>query len=218
MVPLQVPSYLALGTPTDAYPSHWSVLEWIEGEPAGVSTLHDLHKAAATLGEFVVALRKVPTQGAPEGGNYRAFGLANADAAFRQWVERLPEDIDRPTVVAVWESCRSAGEWNGPETWLHSDLRGDNLIARGGQLVGVIDWEGCTVGDPSADYLPAWWLFGRDSRETFRTMSKAQPSDWQRAKGWALHMAVVAIPYYADTNPMFVVQARSALNEILNEQ
>ena len=217
-VPLEVPSYLAVGTPTEAYPSHWSVLGWIEGKPADSSTLHDLQEAASALGEFVVALRKVPTEGAPKDGNYRAFGLAKADRDLRRWVEQLPIDIDRGAVLAVWESCLLAGEWNGPPTWLHSDLRGDNLIARNGRLVGVIDWEGCTVGDPSADYLPAWWLFNQDSREDFRSTSSARYPDWLRAKGWALHMAVVAIPYYTDTNPMLTSQARTALNEILNDE
>jgi len=31
-------------------------------------------------------------------------------------------------------------------------------------------------------------------------------------------MAAVAIPYYADTNPLITAQARSALNEMLNEE
>lgn len=214
-LPLGVPKYLALGTPTEAYPSHWSVLGWIEGTTAGSSTLNELREAAAALGEFVVALRRVPTDGAPEGGNYRAFGLAKADGDLRYWVDRLPDDIDRDAVLAVWEACLSAGEWIGPPTWLHSDLKGDNLIAHGGELIAVIDWEGCTVGDPSADYLAAWWLFDRDSRETFRTASQAQTSDWLRGMGWALHMAVVAIPYYAHTNPVFVAQARAALGQII---
>jgi aminoglycoside phosphotransferase (APT) family kinase protein len=101
--------------------------------------------------------------------------------------------------------------------WFHSDLRGDNLIVHSGRLVAVIDWEGCTVADPSADYLAGWWLFDRDSRETFRSASNADRSDWLRAKGWALHMAVAAIPYYADSNPVFVAQARNALDEILSD-
>jgi aminoglycoside phosphotransferase (APT) family kinase protein len=192
-------------------------LGWIEGEAADRSTLQDLHAAASALGEFVVELRRCPTGGAPQDGNYRAFGLANADADMRRWVDELPDDIDSRAVLGVWESCLSVGEWRGPPMWLHSDLRGDNLIANDGRLVAVIDWEGCTVGDPSADYLAAWWLFDGDSRETFSRASHAEQADWLRAKGWALHMAVGAIPYYAETNPTFVVQARAALAEILGD-
>lgn len=156
LVPLKVPNHLALGEPTAEYPSHWSVLEWIEGEPASRAALLDHRAAAVALGEFVVDLRAVSTDGAPEGGNYRAFGLRRADRDFRHWLDQLSAEFDENAILAVWESCLSAGEWDGNPTWLHSDLRGDNPIAHDGVLVGVIDWEGCTVGDPCADYLSAW--------------------------------------------------------------
>lgn len=218
LLPLAIPEYLALGKPTDQYLSHWSVLSWIDGTVANGSTIADLSTAAEALGQFVVSLRNVPTDGAPKGGSYRGFGLQKVDVDMRRWVEQLPEDIDRNTVIRVWESCLAADDWTGPPTWFHSDLRGDNLIARNGSLVGVIDWEGCTVGDPSADYLAAWWLFDGDSREVFRRTSRAEPSGWQRAMGWALLMSVAAIPYYAKTNPLFVDQARRALSEVLSDR
>ena len=217
-LPLTVPAHITLGTPTKDYPSHWSVLEWVVGEPADQTTLPDLDTAAVALGEFVAALRHVPTEGAPHDGSYRALGLQRVDGDLRLWVDQPPEDIDRIDVLAVWEECRSAGEWMGPPRWLHSDLRGDNLIARDGELVAVIDWEGCTVGDPSVDYLAAWWLLDRASRESFRIASAASAADWLRAKGWALHMAVAAIPYYRDTNPRFVEQARTALHRVLTNE
>ena len=165
-----------------------------------------------------MALQAVSTEDAPEGGNYRGFGLAKVDRSFRTWAARLPSDIDRLAVLARWDTCLTAAPWNGPPTWLHSDLRGDNLIARDGRLVAVIDWEGCTVGDPCSDYLAAWWLFDSDSRRTFRDAVAARPDDWLRAMGWALHMAVLAIPYYAESNPVFVAQARQALGEILGDK
>lgn len=215
MVPLEVPDHLLLGVPADQYPGHWSVLSWIHGTTAGPSTLNDLNATASRLGDFVVALRRIPTIGAPRGGSYRARALANVDEGFRDWVSRLPDGIDRPAVLETWESCLSAGHWEGSPTWLHGDLRGDNLIARNGDLVGVIDWEACGVGDPCADYLAAWWLFDADSRDTFRSVTDVPSSDWLRAKGWALHMAVAAIPYYTHTNAAFTAQARRALTEIL---
>lgn len=215
-LPLRVPGHLLLGRPTDLYPAHWSILEWIEGHVADESTLADLDGAAASLAAVVRAIRRVPTEGAPAGGSYRAVGLAGVDRTFRSFVDRLPDDLDRSAVIRVWGSCLDAEAWNGPPRWLHSDLRGDNLIARHGELVAVIDWEGCTVGDPSADLLAAWWLFDGDSRETFRrAIGDATRAEWARARGWALHMAVLAIPYYAGTNPSFVGQARRALAEIL---
>ncbi len=217
-LPIHVPNHERLGTPTAEYQSHWSVLEWIEGVPATESTIADLGQAATELGEFVVALRGVATDGAPEGGNYRAFGLSKVDADFRMWVAELPEDIDQSRVIETWRLCTSAGRWDGQPSWLHSDLKGDNMIARDGSLVAVIDWEGCTVGDPSADHLAAWWLFDADSRETFRTAARADRDTWFRAMGWALFMSVAAIPYYTGTNPAFASQARQALQAILEDQ
>lgn len=215
VVPLIVPDHLALGTPTDAYPSHWSVLEWIEGESASRENLSTLDDAARALGAFVRAMRRVPIDGAPNQGSYRAQGLWRVDADFRRWVAQQPDDIDRGSLLDVWARCLDAGAWTGRPSWLHSDLRGDNLIARGGELLAVIDWEGCSVGDPSADLLAAWWLFDGDSRETFRSASRARHPEWMRAKGWALLMAAAAIPYYERTNPAFVAQARAAIDEIL---
>ncbi len=216
-LPIHVPRYERLGTPTDEYPSHWSVLEWVEGIPVTAAEILDLDQAAVQLGEFVAAIRGVATEGAPKTGNYRAFGLANVDAGFKTWVEQLPEDIDPRRVLDIWEVCLAVGDWEEQPSWLHSDLRGDNMIAREGQLAAVIDWEGCSVGDPSADHLAAWWLFGGDSRETFRTASHADKRTWFRAMGWALHMSVAAIPYYRETNPAFVAQARRALLEIFED-
>ena len=214
-LPLQVPRFLALGEPMEDYPSHWSILDWIEGTTADSASLPNLDEAAIALAAFVLALRRIPIDGAPRDGSYRAFGLAKVDPGMQRWAADLPDDIDRTSVLRVWDRCLALGERGGPPTWLHSDLRGDNLIARDGDLTAVIDWEGCTVGDPSADYLAAWWLFDAPSRDTFRSALEADPSDWMRAKGWALFMAVAAIPYYADTNPAFVAQARTAIAEVL---
>lgn len=216
-LPIHVPKYERLGHPTSRFPSHWSILEWVEGQPADATTLDNLDQAAIDLGEFVQSLRKFPTANAPTGGNYRAFGLAGVDDDFRDWLEMLPDDIDRSRVETIWETCISVDEWGMGPCWVHTDLRGDNLIARDGRLVAVIDWEGCTVGDPSADHLAAWWLFDGNSRETFRTASGATKDTWFRAMGWALFMCVAAIPYYSETNPTFAGQARRAMDEILDD-
>ena len=216
VLPLEVPEYLVLGRPTDDYPSHWSVVRWIEGTNARRDNLDDLNSAATALGEFVVALRSVPTEAAPEGANHRGRGLSGVSDSFHHWLSRMAgEDFPHNDISTVWERCVLEGDWRGSPTWFHGDLQPGNLLARNGDLVAVIDWEGCSVGDPSSDLLAAWWLFHGDSRETFRTVTHAGSTEWQRAKGWALFMAVAAIPYYSDTNSGFASAARRVLNEIL---
>ncbi len=217
-LPLQVPKQIGLGWPSNEYPSHWSVLSWITGEPSTRDNLNDLASSAQALGELVGAMRAIPTASNAGAKNYRAGQLSGVDADFRGWLGRLPHDIDRDPLLQVWESCLATDEWGGPPTWLHTDLRGDNLMSHGGQLVGVIDWDDVSVGDPAADLLAAWWLFDGETREVFRSAVKADRRDWKRAQGWALHMAVAALPYYSESNPAFVRQARRAIAEILTDE
>jgi len=212
-VPLEIPEYLALGAPTDEYPSPWSVLGWIDGENAVPSALSDTTGATRRLGEFVLALRGVSTDDAPD-GNSRGRGLASKDSAFRRYLTLFPNNRDRTEILHIWEACLAALEWDGPPTWYHGDLHSGNLLARDGDVVAVIDFEGCGVGDPSSDLIAAWWMFDADSRPIFRDTIQPDEAQWIRGMGWALYMTVAAIPYYTDSNPEFAAMARRALDQI----
>ncbi|MEN8041424.1 MAG: aminoglycoside phosphotransferase family protein [Actinomycetota bacterium] len=215
-LPLEVPEHLWLGRPTERYPSPWSVLRWIEGGDATPSALYDLDGAATRLAGFILDLRSIDTTGAPDSSS-RGRGLAASDAAFRRYVDRFPAQGATSEIVGIWESCLAAPEWTGPPTWFHGDLHSGNLIARDGALVGVVDFEGCSVGDPASDLIAAWWLFDDDSRAAFRDVIDPDEAQWVRGKGWALYMAVAAIPYYGDSNPDFAAMAHRALAEILSD-
>ncbi len=217
LLPLQIPEYLALGSPTEAYPSAWSVLSRIRGDNATSATLSDLNRTAEQLGEFVLALRKVGIEGAPD-GSYRGHGLAGSDADARRAINQLPESFDQRALIELWESSLAAPVWGGEPTWFHSDLHSGNLLARDGDLVAVIDFEGCSVGDPSSDLIAAWWLFDKQSRITFRETVNPDEASWQRGKGWALFMGVSAVGYYDVTNPVFADMARHAIDEILSDK
>ena len=167
LLPLRIPEHLALGSATRDYPSPWSVLSWIEGENATPAVLSSLNRTAEQLGEFVLALRKVGTNGAPDSSD-RGHGLAGVDADVRRSIEELPGNFDCSALREIWESCVSTPAWTGQPTWFHSDLHSGNLLARRGELVAVIDFEGSSVGDPSSDLIAAWWLFDQSSRKVFR--------------------------------------------------
>jgi aminoglycoside phosphotransferase (APT) family kinase protein len=109
----------------------------------------------------------------------------------------------------------SAPQWDGPPSWFHGDLYVNNLLARDGELVAVIDFEGCSAGDPSIDLIASWWMFDRSSREVFRETIEPDDAQWRRAKGWALFMGISAAFYYQDTNPTFAELAGRAIDEIL---
>jgi hypothetical protein len=70
------------------------------------------------------------------------------------------------------------------------------------------------VGDPAADVIAAWSVFGPNGRRTYR-LSLDVDEVWNRARGFALHQAAMIIPYYAETNPEFVTLAKRTIQEVI---
>ena len=123
--------------------------------------------------------------------------------------------IDRAAAVRSWEQSLSAPAWDGAEVWVHGDLLPGNLLVVDGRLSAVIDFGGLNVGDPACDLQPAWNVFAGSSRDRFRAELDVDDASWLRGRGWALRQAVVALPYYWDTNPGIVRQASHALAQVL---
>jgi len=74
------------------------------------------------------------------------------------------------------------------------------------------------LGDPACDQQPAWNLFAGPSRARFRDELAVDDASWLRGRGWALFQAVVALPYYRDTNPGMVRQASHAVAQVLADR
>ncbi len=216
LVPLETPQVIAVGEARDEYPLPWSVVRWIDGENATTSTIDDLGEAARRLGEFVVALRSVEPWGGPN-SNYRGRLLAERDEITRRSIEQVGGEFDTGELVAAWEACLNAAPGERTAKWFHGDLHSGNLLARNGELVGVIDFGGCSVGEPSSDLIAGWWLFDEWSRTVFRHAVDADDESWARGRGWALSIALVALPYYVDTNPVFADMARTAIRNVLDD-
>ena len=71
------------------------------------------------------------------------------------------------------------------------------------------------IGDPAADVIAAWSVFGPAGRATFRGVLDVDDGTWNRARGFALHQAAMIIPYYPETNPGFVALAKRTVDEVL---
>jgi aminoglycoside phosphotransferase (APT) family kinase protein len=214
-LPLAVPVPLAAGRPAEGYPFAWSVYAWLPGENAN-GTIGDLSRAAADLAAFVRALRTVDTAGAdPRRPGARGVPLAELDEPVRRAIAELGERIDGDAAVRSWEESLAAPAWDGPEVWAHGDLLPGNLLVAGGRLSAVIDWGCLGVGDPACDLQPAWNVFTGESRSRYREELAADDASWLRGRGWSLFQAVVALPYYWETNPGMIRQASHALAEVL---
>ena len=99
--------------------------------------------------------------------------------------------------------------------WIHADLLRPNLLIVGGRLSAVIDFGSAGAGDPAADVIAAWSVFGPAGRGTFRRCLDVDDGTWHRARGYALHQAAMIIPYYPETNPGFVALAKRTVGEVL---
>jgi aminoglycoside phosphotransferase (APT) family kinase protein len=216
-LPLAVPVPVAVGRPGEGYPFDWAVQEWLPGENAS-GTIRGLERAAADLAGFVAAFRLLDIAGAPPrppGG--RGGPLTERNAGVRRAIAALGDRIDGAAALRSWEESLAAPAWSGPEVWVHGDLLPGNLLVVDGRLSAVIDFGGLNVGDPACDLQPAWNVFSGASRDRFLTELGTDDAARLRGRGWVLSQAVIALPYYWESNPGIVRQALHALAEVLAE-
>jgi aminoglycoside phosphotransferase (APT) family kinase protein len=216
-LPLTLPEPVGHGAPTQAFPLPWAVYTWIPGHMALPDRMNDTENAARDLAAFLSALQAIDTTGAP-GHTYRGLPIQRADPATREAITALPGTYDADLLTTLWDAAQQAPAWSGDPVWVHGDLWHSNLIADDtGRLVGVVDCGGFGVGDPAIDTIPAWSLLDGRSRATFREAIGLDDDTWLRGMGWAINMAVFALPYYADTNPIITANADRMLREVLAE-
>ena len=209
---LGVPEPVGKGHPGSSYPFSWAIYGWIDGQPYADELVDDEHQAAKDLARFVVELRRIDPVGAPGGGRKP---LRELDAVTRAAISWARGVIDSDAASTAWERALQAPAWNGMPVWIHTDLLRPNLLVRDGRLRAVIDFGGAGVGDPAADVIAAWSVFGQSGRDVFRGALEVDDGTWNRARGFALHQAALIIPYYGETNPGFVAPAKRTVEEIL---
>lgn len=210
---LRVPKPVARGHPESWYPFPWVIYRWIDGRPYADELVDDERQAARDLAQFVTGLRRIdPAAGAPRGGRRP---LRELDADTREAIGSAWDVIDSYAATAAWERALEAPAWDGTPVWIHADLLRPNLLVDGGRLCAVIDFGGAGTGDPAADVIAAWSVFGPAGRGTFRGALDVDNGTWDRARGYALHQAALIIPYYPETNPGFVAQAKRTVREVL---
>jgi aminoglycoside phosphotransferase (APT) family kinase protein len=212
---VEVPTPLAIGEPGEGYDGPWAAYRWIPGATATSGGAGGSDGFARDLAGFVRALRRMDTGGRRWDGRWRGGPLRERDAAVRDALAQSTHLADTARVARLWERCLAAPGHDGADVWIHADLMPGNLLVRGGRLAAVIDLEGLCVGDPAVDLMPAWNLLSSRARETYRRELGAGDAMWERGRGWAIIQAIVALPYYADTNPVMAGTARHTLSAVL---
>ncbi len=218
LLTLPIPAPLAKGTPGEGFPWPWSVYRWIEGETATIERIDDLKQAATEMAQFIAALHGIDPAGGPAPGDHNSFRgvpLATRDAATRTAISSLHGMLDEAALTAAWDAALNASVWNRPPVWIHGDLQPGNLLIQYGRLNAVIDFGCLGVGDPACDLIVAWNLFNAQSRKVLRAALKVDEATWQRGRGWALSVGLIALPYYEHSNPTLAAVSRYAVCEVL---
>ncbi len=211
-LPLRIPEPVAMGEPVTWFPFPWAIYRWIEGWPYDDELIGDERQAATDVAQFVLALRRITVSAGTPGAGRKP--LRDLDTATREAIDSARGLIDGGA-GAAWERSLEAPVWDGPPVWIHADLLRPNLLVRDGRLDAVIDFGSAGVGDPAADVIPAWSVFTAAGRAAFRDILDVDDGTWSRARGYALHQALVIIPYYAETNPGFARLAQRTVREVL---
>ena len=212
-LPLPVPIPVRIGTPTDYYPWHWSVLPFFPGRPVGTEAELDASTAADELGRFLAALHTPAPPDAPENTG-RGVPLAARDEVTNRYLNAISDDASPFTDAECgelrnrWARYLTLPDWDGPPMWLHGDLHAMNVLHDNRRLSAVIDFGDITSGDPATDLAIGYSLFGDADRDRFRAAadSAVRPIDdatWERAEAWAMSVGLAIINSSADSHNMF---------------
>lgn len=197
-LPLAVPELLLHGKSKQDFGFEFGIFNWIPGQVASRDQITDLKQATLNLAGFLTALQDVNTDHAPRAGqqnNNRGIDLVELTRKVYSSINVLADEIDVTKACELWERACSVPIAER-SVWIHGDLKADNMIAVDGALAGVIDWGLSAVGDAAVDFAVVWTWVAPNNRELFRRKCQIDENDWQRAKGWALYCAVIALSYY----------------------
>jgi aminoglycoside phosphotransferase (APT) family kinase protein len=214
LLPLPIPTPLALGMPTEEYPWHWSVYQWLDGETASKGRIDDLSQFAMDLAQFITAFQKIDATGGPHNFYRGSSLLSQYDAETRQSIVLLDNKIDTEAATAVWNRAL-ASTWKSNPVWFHGDVAVGNMLVQNGQLSALIDFGSIGVGDPACDLAIAWTLFKGESREVFRANLSLDNATWERGRGWALWKALIVCAELPGTNPLEIEKSWLVINEVL---
>jgi aminoglycoside phosphotransferase (APT) family kinase protein len=100
---------------------------------------------------------------------------------YGQWNQQKTREL--PAVDRVHDALAERIPEQGPATIVHGDYRLDNcMVSATGDVVAVLDWEICTLGDPLADLgmLTVYWTGPDDEQSAWSGGATTASGFWNR--------------------------------------
>jgi aminoglycoside phosphotransferase (APT) family kinase protein len=177
------PRALALDESLGLIPYRFLLLDHLEGETAAPADPADsrIVRIAEALAQIhsarVTGLPALPSRDDPRPEVFDYLPKGPAFEALRQGLSRLGDTGHK-----------------GAPALLHGDFWPGNLLWRGQDLVGILDWEDAAVGDPLSDVactaLELRYVVGPEGAERFlRAYDSLRPISRHRLALWQIYVA-----------------------------
>ena len=205
------------GKPSQGYPSLWTIAKWNEGHNPDFEQGNEYAGLAKDLAFFLNELHHIKLTNGPL--SRRGVALKKLDAETSQAIHELQGEMDSQLITSLWNRLSNTPSWQKDPVWIHGDLLPGNILIQNNRLSAVIDFSDVGIGDPACDCIIAWSLLNAESRKIFRaSLNNMDEDTWERGRGWALSIALIILPYYKHTNPVFVSLANRMIEQVLLDE
>lgn len=197
---LGAPEPLYLDETREIFPEPYCVTEYIEGETA--HHVKDPIPVALKMAERLVKIHSI-SPGSHDLSLLERQSDRPADR-FKIMPDRLNDALGERQVREALGKVWPLPELN-PPTLLHGDFWPGNILWREGEIVGVLDWEECEVGEPLSDLaisrLDCYWAYGEDAMvaltDAYARLSGREMSQLPYWDLWASLRPMHALPIWA---------------------
>lgn len=190
--PVPVPRTLGMCSDESVNGAPFYVMERVDGivvrdeETAREALDHEARSTASrSLVDTLAALHSVDpvAVGLGELSRHEGYLARQLKRWYGQWNAQKTRDL--PAVDRVHDALLERVPDQGPATLVHGDYRLDNcMVDPNGNVVAVLDWEICTLGDPMADLglLMVYWTGPGDAASAWTGQACTAPGFLDRAE------------------------------------
>ncbi len=141
-------------------------------------------RVSESIVDTMAAIHAVDLQavGLADLGRHEGYIARQLKRWYGQWEQQKTREL--PSVDRVYEALAGHIPEQGPATIVHGDYRLDNcMVSDAGEVVAVLDWEICTLGDPLADVglLMVYWTGPGDDPSAWAGQASTAPGFLDRA-------------------------------------
>lgn len=215
-IPFPVPTPVAIGAPTDAYPLPWSVQTWLPGTVASPDALAHSESFATDVVRLIGSMRAADARGRVFDREGRGGDLTRSDEWIAECLRRSDGLLPVERLARYWERLRTLPAV-GPDVMSHGDLIPGNLLVHDEGVVGVLDGGAFGPADPALDLIAAWHLFDGQRRQRIRRELGSSDLEWLRGAAWAFEQSMGLVWYYRESLPGMSALGRSTLGRLIDD-